>query len=278
MNLYKTLCELEISTQSESCHYIGAGTYDYTISQHLSFETIPRVFMGAKDVRLPENVEFIEYKILLTKKASSFDPALMEKHSFGYRSYEELCTLLQTHANQSLAESPSICLPFLEHEPHRCIDATVLPYTVSFEYRFNRFILNVHNDLMLVVSRNVADLLNFLPAEAMDADHIVYRKKAYVSEHYCNWIPNRRRKLHFVVYDLIREYRVLSDGSRYPILFSYDRTAKYKSYDLLGVKELVKREEVKQFRFCILDEKMSVFECDPETYRDISFTLVFLTF
>ena len=80
-----------------------------------------------------------------------------------------------------------------------------------------------------------------------------------------------------VVYDIIKEYSVTADGNRFSVLFNYEKNDNYNCNELLGVKELVKRDELKQFRFCLLDEDLKPFEDDVYN-RHLKFTLVFFTF
>ena len=278
MNLYKTICELEVSTKSDSCHYLGSGTFDFTLSQHLSFENKHKVFIGARNVKWAEKIRNLRFLICLTKKSSEFDRKELKQHSIGYRNYEEFSDLIQSYGNQSLDANPNTCMNFSGgSEKHTCIDATILPFKVVLKYRNNRFMMDIHHDLMLVVSENVASILDFEGGEKIAGDLIVFKKNAYISSDYKYFTYTKKNRMALVVHDIIKEYFVASNGNCFSVLFDYDCEQIYRRNEILGVKELVKRDQFKQFRFCILDETMNSFADDVRS-RDLSFILVFFTF
>ena len=277
MNMYKTICELEVSTKSDSCHYLGSGTFDFTLLQHLSFENKHKVFIGAKNVNWAEKIRTLDLKICLTRKSSEFDGKGLKEHSIGYRNYDEFSDLIQSLGNQSLEENPNTCMNFSGSGKHTCIDATVLPFKVVLNYRNNRFVMDIHHDLMLVVSENVASIFGFEGGEKIGGNLVVFKNSAYISMDYQYFTYWKKNRMVLVVHDIIKEYFVASNGNRFSVLFDYDCEQYYSRNEILGVKELVKRDEFKQFRFCILDEGMNSF-ADDVKMRDLTFTLVFFTF
>ena len=276
MNLYKTFCELQVSTKSTNCHYLGSGTFDFTLGQHLSFDSKDRVFIGAKNVKWPEKIRNLDMEILLTKMSSEFDEDRMKHYFVGFRNYDEFCDLVQTYANQSLDGNPNICIDISKDGNDKCFDATVLPYKVFLRYKNGRFVMDLHYDLMLVVSKNVANILGFEGGDEI-GEYVIFRKNAYISTDYRSFSSSKLRKMALVVHDIIKEYCVTANGNRFSVLMNYDQDDKYRCHELLGVKELVRRDEFKQFRFCVLDEELKPF-ADEVTGRHLSFTLVFFTF
>ena len=137
--------------------------------------------------------------------------------------------------------------------------------------------MDIHHDLMLVVSENVASILDFEGGEKIAGDLIVFKKNAYISSDYKYFTYTKKNRMALVVHDIIKEYFVASNGNRFSVLFDYDCEQIYRRNEILGVKELVKRDQFKQFRFCILDETMNSFADDVRS-RDLSFILVFFTF
>ena len=264
MNLYRTFCEVEMSTKSDLCHYLGSGTFDFTLGQHLSFDSKHKVYIGVKNVKWPEKIRNMDIRIALTKLVSEFDETQLQKHFIGFRSYEEFSDVIQYHANQSLEENPNMALE------------NTLAFKVVVHYRNNRFLMDIHHDLMLVVSKNVASVFGF-DGEDVGTDYVAFKKNAYICDDYRYFSSSRKNKMCLVVYDIIKEYCVTADGNRFSVLFNYEKNDNHNCNELLGVKQLVKRDELKQFRFCILDEDLKPFE-ECVYNRHLKFTLVFFTF
>ena len=110
MNLYKTFCEVQMSTKSDLCHYLGSGTFDFTLGQHLSFDSKQKVYIGVKNVKWPEKIRNMDIRITVTKLGSEFDETKLQQHFIGFRSYEEFSDLIQYHGNKSLEENPDMVL------------------------------------------------------------------------------------------------------------------------------------------------------------------------
>ena len=257
MNNFKTVCEIEVSTNSQNCHYLGSGLFDFTLGQYLDFDENLDIFVGAKDVRWKKKTHSMTFGLKLMKKNPDFDETLIDTHHIEYGSMEEFALMVETCGNRTLEAHPN------KH--------------MSLEHTHDRFFLRIHPSLMVVMSHNLAESIDMIDGGRIFHDYVMFDKKCYMSESYIRFMSPESRSFSIVLYDMIREYRIVKNGSRYPVLFDYSGVDTYKCYDLLGVKELVKRAGIRQFKFQIVDREMRPMDVtDDYESRPLEFKLVFL--
>ena len=277
MNNYKSFCEVDVSTASTNCHYLGSGMFDFTMGQYINIEPGEDMFLGGKNVRWRKKKHSMRIGVKLMPRGSSFGEDDLDFDEIHYSSPEELAMLIEGLANKSLEQKPNMCMDFSTKEKHLCIDSTVIPYTISLCFKYDRFFLRIHHDLMLVLSRSLADSLDLYPPGSRHGNSVAYEKNAYRSDYIGLFSPSAR-SFTLVIYDMITDFRITQNGSRYPVLFDFCGHDKYKCYEMLGVRKLIRTENVRQFRFQIFDREMRPIDMiDDYKTRPLEFTLMFLT-
>ena len=257
MNIYKTIFEVEVSTASQNCHYLGSGMFDYTLGQYIAFENKEQMFVGAKDVRWRKKMASMTFGLKVMKKSSDLDETVIGINQIEYRSMEEFAMLVESCGNRSLEAHPN--------------------KQMSLAFKHDRFFLKIHPSLMVVMSHNLAESLDMIHAGRIDNEHVIFDKRCSVSQEYIHYMSSESRSVSVALYDMIREFRIVKNGSRYPVLFDYSGLDRYKSYELLGVKELIQRDGIRQFRFQLFDREMRAIDVSEDYLtRPLEFKLVFL--
>ena len=125
------LCEIEISTASEKVHNIGGGMYHVNLNQTIPVQNCKELRIAVKnDLTMPAIKKRIDFKMLFGSKAETFDEAKLQTFSVCYSSYDELCLLLESIANNSLAIDRNLKVDFCHPNgsEHNCFNFNCISF------------------------------------------------------------------------------------------------------------------------------------------------------
>ena len=256
----QTLCEINVCTKSDRCHYVGSGIYHYFVD-HMDFPNAKQLRLGLKNIQLPLLAKEISFKIWFGPKDATFKESMMQEHKTRFINCEELCDIVQSIANNNVIVSKDMPKPLK---------------TLQLYYKNNRFYMEIYSDLKLVISSKLAKEMGFMESilstfspeekktktekQLLDVDkQVPFTKNMYISNDYTTFIDEINAKLVLVLFDKIEGFTLMADGGRYPVFFNYDiMEQSKKSYKLLTVKKMLDNK-LTEFRFGIFNAAMEPF-------------------
>ena len=159
----KYFCEIELATNSNYVHSAGNGIFNASFPNATTFVEGCKLKIGVKpDIKFPKLQKEITFKALLVSKMDAYD---LEKQflpfTITYESNDELAYLVEACARSTLRLDQHIALDFaMKQGPfrqHLHIATTLL----SLTYKYDRFLLELHRDLNLILSDEISKELMF---------------------------------------------------------------------------------------------------------------------
>lgn len=273
----KTLFELNFSSDSDRCHYMGSGMYHFQVDNFVVPET-ENFKIGLKNLEIPKFKKRISFKIFLGAKHDTIKEESLKTYETSYHSLAELCKYVETIANQSLVIHRNTCIDFSYPEKssnHFCLDMTSLPKTIHLQYIENKVVIEIHNDLKLIMSCNLAYIFGLKVNVCVDLVGVVeLLDNHYISDGYVYFLDEKKTRFILVMYDIIRSYVIMANGDRLSVFYECNlKDYKLELSKLLTVKKLLSCN-ISELKFSVLDGNMNPYICSLNNETPLKFSIV----
>ena len=261
----------EIVLSSKNNCVRNGACLEFALNQELSFEGMGQVYVGMKNVVLPPQKRTMDIKMYFGHLLDKFDPSQLKSFSLNYSSYEDLCGQIQCCALSFLTVERQVVLDFRY--------ANVSPSKTLFlsvTYRDGRIIFEQDIDYVLVVSRNVGEMIEFGNVDRQTYSGIEYYFLVGVMHisHIMYFEDEKNFVMHFSAFELIESCTRLPNGNHIPLLYTFDRR---NSNETLDTVRLVSIRYFRNLKIIVMNNKFERFDFKNFDFENggLSFSLIF---
>ena len=281
------LFEVMLSLGASNIERLSKGVFHCRLSEIGNFGS-QKVKVGVKNIEIPRVLKKIDFEFYAGHFLEHISEKNFEKCSISYSSCSDLCRQVEKHVLSKLSFDAFPNLDFVNSNSNMISDF----FKFSLTYCEYRYVMKKHNDLVLIVSNNLAYELGFEQALKVSQDDAInnlslqgyatenrvnFKDNFYTSDSPCFFFPGNDSKVYFALYDVIQSCTVFTNGCREPILFLFDLNEKNSRPNKLICEKNVAIYSLKDFKFAMFNSKFEPFDlCNSvNTMNDFSCTLVF---
>ena len=282
------ILEVKVSTDSENCHHIGDGRYEFCLEQ-LDWRPEECMRIGLRNILLPIKKKSLTFKYFVGMSHEVFKAEKMQEKTICFSTWEEFGDMVEATFNAAWHSEMSVCLNFQSpHSKHVCsFDNLCYNRKMSICFRNGRFFLKIAAGLKLVVSCNLVRELGFkvmleqvcpVNSESKDVDeYIEIKKLVCYSDEKIEVDSVESKSFVMAIFDCIEGTIILNDGARWPILFhGLIKNNKIGVWGQILALKKMKNRNMRKFVFGIYDYNMRPFQPQMDfRLNPVCFNLVF---